>query len=293
MRLLVSQGKELPEVCEIICDHCLVPDTTSGAGIGCDNMTMMVIALLHGRTPAEWYTWVAERTKAGVGRKVPGELPTLYSMTRIMNYRARKAAQEERNKRFRDAFPTAQQESAPQLSPFARILGAGGALGSLAFGGGSGIGGDAPYHNGLMFDDGDSEEEEESEPSAHDAAKSLKEQLDELEGEAARARAQEALANEHEHGADSDHDADAEGDADAEADAEGDSPMLEAAPAPAPDAAKGKARDLQGEAPPPPAPLPNGSAKPDQLLHEPDGDAPSGAVRAEPFLDASEDPLKA
>ena len=47
-----------------------------------------------------------------------------------------------------------------------------------------------------------------------------------------------------------------------------------------------------GEAPPPPHPLPNGNAKPEQLHSEPGGDAPSAAVAAEGFLDASEDPLK-
>ena len=55
---------------------------------------------------------------------------------------------------------------------------------------------------------------------------------------------------------------------------------------------KGSERALQGEAPPPPHPLPNGNAKPEQLHSEPGGDAPSAAVAAEGFLDASEDPLK-
>ena len=60
IRLLISQGKKLKEVCEIICDHCLAPDTNSGAGIGCDNMTILVVALLNGRTEEEWYEWVYE-----------------------------------------------------------------------------------------------------------------------------------------------------------------------------------------------------------------------------------------
>ena len=132
-----------------------------------------------------------------------------------------------------------------------------------------------------MFDDGDSEDDED-ESSVHAVTKSLKEQLDELDKEATRAREQE----EQEAGK-------------ASADADGDARMYDDATPPPEIKGKAKAvgageegRVLQGEAPPPPHPVSNGNAKPEQLHSEPGGDAPSDAVSVEGFLDASEDPLK-
>ena len=62
VRRQVAQGKQLSSICEIICDHCLAPNTVDGAGApGCDNMTIMIIAILHGRTKEDWYKWVKER----------------------------------------------------------------------------------------------------------------------------------------------------------------------------------------------------------------------------------------
>ena len=239
-------------------------------------MTIMIIALLHGRTKEEWYQWVTDRVQQGVGRKVPPELPTLYSMTRIMNFKARKAAQEERSKRFRDSFP---QDSPQSMSPFARILGSGG-IGNIAFvPSGSNFG-----EGGLMFDDINSEEEDD--PIAQVASNMLQHQLEQLGRQADEAREQERNGA---HIVDVEEDDEHEG----SQDSDGDTQMFyeDATPPPA---AKGKGseRALQGEAPPPPHPLPNGNAKPEQLHSEPGGDAPSAAVAAEGFLDASEDPLK-
>ncbi|KDR82785.1 hypothetical protein GALMADRAFT_34079, partial [Galerina marginata CBS 339.88] len=67
IRYQISEGKQLPEICEMIFEHCLAPDTTSGAGIGCDNMTILIVAITHGRTKEEWYQWVTERVKTGYG----------------------------------------------------------------------------------------------------------------------------------------------------------------------------------------------------------------------------------
>lgn len=39
---------------------CLATDSETG-GIGCDNMTVVIVALLGGRTPEEWQKWVKER----------------------------------------------------------------------------------------------------------------------------------------------------------------------------------------------------------------------------------------
>lgn len=102
IRYLISQGKDLGEICETICDHCLAPDTIGGAGIGCDNMTILIIALLHGKTMEEWQAWVTERVKSRVGFYTPNELPRLYSDARLEGNRRRMAAWENRQQYWVD-----------------------------------------------------------------------------------------------------------------------------------------------------------------------------------------------
>lgn len=41
-------------------EKCLAPDSELG-GVGCDNMTVVVVALLNGKTPEEWAAWVKKR----------------------------------------------------------------------------------------------------------------------------------------------------------------------------------------------------------------------------------------
>lgn len=79
-------------------DHCLAPDTTSGAGIGCDNMTILIVAITHGRTKEEWYQWVKERIEMNDGYQTPSTVPQLYSQSRLLSYRARKESQEARGR---------------------------------------------------------------------------------------------------------------------------------------------------------------------------------------------------
>src|SRR6266540_425754 len=98
VRSQVAEGKELTEICEMMCDHCLAPDTTSGAGIGCDNMTVLVVAITHGRTKEEWYEWVKERVKTEYGYKTPSTFPQLYAQSRLLSFRARREAQEARER---------------------------------------------------------------------------------------------------------------------------------------------------------------------------------------------------
>ncbi|KAI0320171.1 phosphatase 2C-like domain-containing protein, partial [Amylostereum chailletii] len=78
IRLQISEGKELPEICENICELCLAPDTTSGAGIGCDNMTVLIVALLNGKTKEQWYDMIKDRVKNKYGYTTPDILPQIY-----------------------------------------------------------------------------------------------------------------------------------------------------------------------------------------------------------------------
>ena len=65
-RRCIADGKELQEIAELALDKCLAPDSDWG-GVGCDNMTFMVIAILGDRTMEEWYQWVKSRVNSGQG----------------------------------------------------------------------------------------------------------------------------------------------------------------------------------------------------------------------------------
>ncbi|KAJ7600523.1 phosphatase 2C-like domain-containing protein [Mycena floridula] len=88
VRLLVAEGKTLNEVSETICELCVAPDT-SGGGLGCDNMTVTIVALLQGRTKEEWAAQIKTLVENGHGYPTPKSLPTLYSEQRKAAYRER------------------------------------------------------------------------------------------------------------------------------------------------------------------------------------------------------------
>ncbi|CCU97351.1 unnamed protein product [Malassezia sympodialis ATCC 42132] len=73
----VAQGKELDVITEDIIDRCLAPDAEVG-GIGCDNMTLLIVALLGDRTKAEWYEWIKERVDNKVGYDTPENVPPVF-----------------------------------------------------------------------------------------------------------------------------------------------------------------------------------------------------------------------
>jgi hypothetical protein len=45
-------------------DRCLAKDSELG-GIGCDNMTVIIVGFLNGKTVEKWYSWMAERYEKG------------------------------------------------------------------------------------------------------------------------------------------------------------------------------------------------------------------------------------
>lgn len=96
VRRSIAQGLTLGEVCESMCEYCLAPDTTAGAGVGCDNMTALIVAVLHGRTLEEWTAWVKERYESKHGYSTPDVAPTLYSALRLRGFRARRESYEQR-----------------------------------------------------------------------------------------------------------------------------------------------------------------------------------------------------
>lgn len=43
----IRQGKELREIVEALLDRCLAPDISTHGGLGCDNMTCIIIKFIH------------------------------------------------------------------------------------------------------------------------------------------------------------------------------------------------------------------------------------------------------
>jgi len=53
-------------------DNCLASNSETG-GVGCDNMTMIVVGLLRGKTKEEWYDEIGKRVANGDGPCAPPE----------------------------------------------------------------------------------------------------------------------------------------------------------------------------------------------------------------------------
>lgn len=96
----MAQGKDLAQICEDMCEHCLSPATDNGEGIGADNMTVLIIALLNGKTPKEWSSWITRRVEKGYGYKTPLEYPRLYPESKLQEGKRRRQLFSEREKAY-------------------------------------------------------------------------------------------------------------------------------------------------------------------------------------------------
>ncbi|KAI8070257.1 phosphatase 2C-like domain-containing protein [Thamnidium elegans] len=56
----VAEDKALETICENMMDHCLADAQTSN-GLGYDNMSVMIIGILNGKTEKEWYQSMKEK----------------------------------------------------------------------------------------------------------------------------------------------------------------------------------------------------------------------------------------
>ncbi|KAL0942548.1 protein phosphatase [Colletotrichum truncatum] len=68
----IAAKQDLDKICENMMDNCLASNSETG-GVGCDNMTMVIIGLLRGKSKEEWYEEVARRVAAGDGPCAPPE----------------------------------------------------------------------------------------------------------------------------------------------------------------------------------------------------------------------------
>ena len=121
VRRQVAQKKSLQEICETTIQKCCAPDADMGAGIGCDNMTMILVAFLNGRSLDQWYNWMADRVERKIGYETPEELPQVFSESRIL------AAQQRAQYRNSSAFGPGASINlrGPGFGALARVLGGG------------------------------------------------------------------------------------------------------------------------------------------------------------------------
>jgi protein phosphatase PTC2/3 len=114
VRYQASLGKELTEIGEMICDHCLAPDT-SRPDVGCDNMSVLIIAITHGRSKEEWYAWIADRVRNNYGYDTPSTLPQLYTHSRLVAFRAKKERFEKKAIREREEKAAAKRNASTSV----------------------------------------------------------------------------------------------------------------------------------------------------------------------------------
>ncbi|KAL7939859.1 putative serine/threonine phosphatase 2C ptc2 [Trichoderma chlorosporum] len=68
----IAAKQDLDKICENMMDNCLASNSETG-GVGCDNMTMVIIGFLHGKTKEQWYEEIAKRVANGDGPCAPPE----------------------------------------------------------------------------------------------------------------------------------------------------------------------------------------------------------------------------
>lgn len=68
----IAAKQDLSKICENMMDNCLASNSETG-GVGCDNMTMIVVGLLGGKSKEQWYEEIAKRVANGDGPCAPPE----------------------------------------------------------------------------------------------------------------------------------------------------------------------------------------------------------------------------
>ncbi|KAF9575690.1 Protein phosphatase 2C 2, partial [Lunasporangiospora selenospora] len=66
----IADKFSLDKICEMTMDHCLSPDSDVNY-IGCDNMTIVIVAILNGKTVEEWYDHIAAKVATRLGPADP------------------------------------------------------------------------------------------------------------------------------------------------------------------------------------------------------------------------------
>ncbi|KAL9550642.1 hypothetical protein PS6_005444 [Mucor atramentarius] len=73
VRKHIANNVSLKEICERLMDKCLA-DSTGTGGVGCDNMTVEIVAFLNGQTEEQWYAKIRESVAAISPMDVPNSI---------------------------------------------------------------------------------------------------------------------------------------------------------------------------------------------------------------------------
>ncbi|KAI8099211.1 phosphatase 2C-like domain-containing protein [Halteromyces radiatus] len=74
IRHALTLKKTLQTICEELMDFCLA-ESGDMTGIGCDNMTIIIVAFLRKRTTDQWYEWMASKQVADPPKRRTPKLP--------------------------------------------------------------------------------------------------------------------------------------------------------------------------------------------------------------------------
>lgn len=302
VRREVAQGTPLGQICENIMEHCLAPDTHGAQGIGCDNMTIMIVAILNGKSEEEWYAMVRDRVVNKLGYPTPDAPPQIYSTTRLMSWRTRRAnvealEREEEEHKARERISPLRGPHPTSLDQLTKVITDSLGGGGISFHPGSGIMSDSGVRMFADADEEESDEERGEDPPASQVTPILISSLSEDV-------ADHELAEELEHDEPMDEDEGFEetfdrvidlSPADAEIRSNGvhahehdpptpSSTSTQEPPSPPPDTPR--------ETPLSPRQLANGLNKQKQLSTLPDGTNAHSPVAVEYYLGANGDPLK-
>jgi len=79
----IAERQELHKIAENLMDNCIAP-SSDGGGFGCDNMTVIIVGLLHGKTKEQWYDMIAERVKNKDGPVAPKKFGIAFPVTHLI-----------------------------------------------------------------------------------------------------------------------------------------------------------------------------------------------------------------
>lgn len=61
----IKLGKRLEEICEDMMDHCVADEQTTN-GLGYDNMSVIIVGILNGKSQQEWYNAIKKTSTVSV-----------------------------------------------------------------------------------------------------------------------------------------------------------------------------------------------------------------------------------
>lgn len=154
-------------------DNCLASNSETG-GVGCDNMTMIVVGFLRGRSKDEWYEEIARRVANGDGPCAPPEYGMSASSAASLRVETQTDGNSSRSAEFRGPgvhhnFDDSDSGYEVDLDQKSKSFGIGGYKGRIIFlGDGTEVLTDAD--DSEMFDNSEEDKDLESQVSKGSAA---------------------------------------------------------------------------------------------------------------------------